>query len=67
MILRFRLLILSAFLQWPSVSFAQESVTCASGPGGHRVYCAAHTRGGRGSPPAACSGIALPAGDRVGF
>jgi hypothetical protein len=66
MTLRFRLLILPVFLLLPSVSFAQQSVTCASDSGGHRVYCAADTRGG-GSRPAACSGIALPAGNRVGI
>lgn len=46
MTLCFRLMLLSAFFFLPSVSFAQQSVTCASGSGGHRVYCAADTRGG---------------------
>lgn len=46
MTLQVRLMILFSLLLIPSVSFAQQSVTCASGPGGHRVYCAADTRGG---------------------
>ena len=46
MTMRFRLLILSAFLLLPSLSFAQQTVTCASNPSGQRVYCAAETRGG---------------------
>lgn len=46
MSLRFRFLILSAFLLVPSLSFAQGHVTCASSPGGRRVYCQADTRGG---------------------
>jgi hypothetical protein len=46
MTLRVRLMILFSMLLFPTLSFAQQSVTCASGPGGHRVYCAADTRGG---------------------
>ena len=46
MTLRLGLLCLTAFLWLPSVSLAQQSVTCASDSGGHRVYCAADTRGG---------------------
>ncbi len=46
MTLRFRLLILFAFLFLPSLSFAQGHVTCVSTPGGRRVYCQADTRGG---------------------
>ncbi len=44
--LRMWLTILSALLFFPSLSSAQQSVTCSSGPGGRRVYCAADTRGG---------------------
>jgi hypothetical protein len=43
---RLRLTILFSMLLFPSLSFAQQSVTCASGPSGQRVYCAADTRGG---------------------
>jgi hypothetical protein len=46
MTLRVRLMILFSMLLFPSLSFAQQSVTCASGSGGRRVYCAADTRGG---------------------
>jgi len=46
MSMKFRFLILVAFLLLPSLSFAQGHVTCAAGPGGGRVYCQADTRGG---------------------
>jgi hypothetical protein len=44
--LRIWLPVLFALLFFPSLSSAQQKMTCASGPGGHRVYCAADTRGG---------------------
>jgi len=47
---RFRLLmlfgILFGILAVPSWSQAQATITCAAGPHGERVYCAADTRGG---------------------
>jgi hypothetical protein len=46
MTLRIRLAILFALLGIPSLASAQQSITCASGPSGRRVYCAADTRGG---------------------
>src|SRR5579871_6336387 len=44
--LRFRLVVLLGMVLFPGMAFAQRSVTCASGPGGGRVYCEADTRGG---------------------
>jgi hypothetical protein len=46
MTLRIWLTVLFALLFFPALSCAQQTVTCASGPGGRRVYCAADTRGG---------------------
>lgn len=55
---RIRLFVFLAALFLPSAVFAQQRITCSSGPDGRRVYCAADTRGGvvlvRPRGPARC-------------
>jgi Protein of unknown function (DUF3011) len=41
-----RLIAFFAVLLFPALTFAQQKITCASGPRGQRNYCAADTRGG---------------------
>lgn len=55
---RIRLIVLLAALFLPAATYAQQRITCASGPDGRRVYCSADTRGGvtlvRPRGPARC-------------
>ena len=64
---RIRFLVLLAFLLLPSLSFAQQHVTCAAAPGGARVYCQADTRGGVALVRPAVPGLRCRQGIEWGF